>query len=72
MYEVPFPSPSRPRILIELGNDMIELESSDDSQIPFTGANFVEALKSLGTENLLYAMLLTLLEQKVSDFIPLI
>ena len=65
MYEVPFPSPSRPRILMELGNDMIDLKSSDDSQIPLTGADFFETLKCLGTENLLYAMLLTLLEQKV-------
>ncbi|KAL7072589.1 hypothetical protein ACQ4LE_008210 [Meloidogyne hapla] len=65
MYEVPFPSPARPRILMELGNDMIELESSDDSQIPLTGASFIETLKCLGTENLLNAMLLTLLEQKI-------
>ncbi|CAK5074865.1 unnamed protein product [Meloidogyne enterolobii] len=65
MYEVPFPSPSRPRILMELGNDMIDLKSSDDSQIPLTGADFFETLKCLGTENLLYAMLLTLLEQKI-------
>lgn len=65
MYEVPFPSPARPRVLVELGNDMIAFESSDDSQIPLTGASFVETLKCLGTENFLYAMLLTLLEQKV-------
>jgi hypothetical protein len=65
MYEVPFPSPARPRILMELGSDMIAFENSDDSQIPLTGANCVDTLKCLGTENLLYAMLLTLLEQKV-------
>ncbi|KAL3084594.1 hypothetical protein niasHS_009147 [Heterodera schachtii] len=65
MYEVPFPSPARPRVLVELGSDMIAFESSDDSQTPLTGANFVETLKCLGTENLLYAMLLTLLEQKL-------
>uniref|UniRef100_A0A914I9T6 C-myc promoter-binding protein n=1 Tax=Globodera rostochiensis TaxID=31243 RepID=A0A914I9T6_GLORO len=65
MYEVPFPSPARPRILVELGTDMIAFESSDDSQTPLTGANFVETLKNLGTDNLLYAMLLTLLEQKL-------
>ena len=65
MYEVPFPSPARPRILVELGNDMIAFESSDDSQIPLTGSSFVETLKCLGTDNFLYGMLLTLLEQKV-------
>lgn len=65
MFEVPFPSPSRPRILMELGNDMVAFENSDDSQFPLTGANFVDTLKCLGTENLIYAMLLTLLEQKV-------
>jgi len=39
---------------------MIAFENSDDSQILLTGAGFVETLKCLGVENLLYAMFLTL------------
>ena len=45
--------------------NMIAFESSDHSQILLSGAGFVEILKCLGVENLLYAMFLTLLEQKV-------
>jgi hypothetical protein len=41
MYEVPFPSPSRPRVLVQLGIDMVSFESHDDSQIPLSGATFV-------------------------------
>lgn len=65
MFEVPFPSPTRPRVLVQLGADMVEFESHDDSQIPLSGATFVDALKNLGSENFMYAMLLALLEQKV-------
>lgn len=65
MYEVPFPSPSRPRVLVQLGNDMISFESHDDSQIPLSGATFVDALRNFGSENFMYSMLLALLEQKV-------
>uniref|UniRef100_A0A915DBA8 Uncharacterized protein n=1 Tax=Ditylenchus dipsaci TaxID=166011 RepID=A0A915DBA8_9BILA len=65
MYEVPFPSPSRPRVLVQLGTDMISFESHDDSQIPLSGATFVDSLKNLGSENFILAMFLALLEQKI-------
>ncbi|KAH7675976.1 Dennd4c protein [Aphelenchoides avenae] len=65
MHEVQFPSPSRPRVLVQLGNDMISFDSHDDSQIPLSGATFVDALRNLGAENFIYAMLLALLEQKI-------
>ncbi|KAI1733001.1 DENN (AEX-3) domain-containing protein [Ditylenchus destructor] len=65
MHEVPFPSPSRPRVLVQFGCDMISFESHDDSQIPLSGATFVDSLRNLGPENFVYAMLLALLEQKI-------
>lgn len=65
MYEVPFPSFCRPRVLVELGHDTISFENHDDSQIPLSGATFFETLRCLGTDNLLTAMFLALLEQKV-------
>lgn len=68
MFEVPFPSPTRPRVLVQLGLEMVAFESHDDSQIPLSGATFVDALKNLGSENFMYAMLLALLEQKVRFF----
>lgn len=72
MYEVKFPSPSKPRVLVQLGNDMISFESHDDTQIPLSGAVFIDSLKNLGTDNFIYVMLLALLEQKVVFRIVLI
>ena len=36
-----------------------------EGRLPFYGASFAETLKSLGTENFIYAFMLSLLEQKV-------
>lgn len=69
MLEVPFPSPMKPRVLMQLNNDLVAFESHDDSQVPLSGATFVESLKVLNPENFIYAMLLALLEQKVSSFL---
>ncbi|CAD5226693.1 unnamed protein product [Bursaphelenchus xylophilus] len=65
MLEVPFPSPARPRVLVQLNTELVAFESHDDSQVPLSGATFVESLKFLGVDNILYAMLLSLLEQKI-------
>ncbi|CAD5218783.1 unnamed protein product [Bursaphelenchus okinawaensis] len=65
MLEVPFPSPLRPRVLVQLNNELVPFESHDDSQVPLSGATFVESLRYLGVESILYAMLLALLEQKI-------
>ncbi|KAK0400074.1 hypothetical protein QR680_003340 [Steinernema hermaphroditum] len=65
MYEVPFPIARRPRVLMQLGNETVCFESHDDSQLPLSGAAFFDTLKVLGPENLMYLMLLALLEQKI-------
>uniref|UniRef100_A0A915BHZ9 tRNA-splicing endonuclease subunit Sen54 N-terminal domain-containing protein n=1 Tax=Parascaris univalens TaxID=6257 RepID=A0A915BHZ9_PARUN len=65
MYEVSFPSPRCPRVLVQLGNETISLESHDDSQLPLSGAALFDTLKCLGADNLMYLMLLALLEQKI-------
>ncbi|VDN04276.1 unnamed protein product [Thelazia callipaeda] len=65
LYEVSFPSPRCPRVLVQLGNETISFESHDDSQLPLSGAAFFDTLKCLGPENLMYLMLLALLEQKI-------
>lgn len=65
MYEVSFPSPRCPRVLVQLGNETISLESHDDSQLPLSGAALFDTLKCLGPDNLMYVMLLALLEQKI-------
>ncbi|KAM3726363.1 DENN domain-containing protein 4C [Dirofilaria immitis] len=65
LYEVSFPSPRCPRVLVQLGNETISFESHDDSQLPLSGAAFFDTLKCLGPQNLMYLMLLALLEQKI-------
>lgn len=65
MLEVPFPTPSRPRVLVQMSEEMNTFESHDDSQIPLSGALFIDSLKYMGVDNLIYAMLLALLEQKI-------
>ena len=54
MYEVSFPSPRCPRVLVQLGNETVSLESYDDSQLPLSGAALFDALKCLGPENLMF------------------
>ena len=65
MYEVPFPTPLRPRVLVQLGDEMVPFENHDDSQVPLSGAQFIEVLRCLGVDNFVYALSLALLEQKV-------
>jgi hypothetical protein len=65
MLEVPFPTPSRPRVLVQLSEEMNTFENHDDSQLPQSGASFVETLKYVGVDSMIYAMLLSLLEQKI-------
>ncbi|MFH4977087.1 hypothetical protein AB6A40_003796 [Gnathostoma spinigerum] len=65
MFEVSFPSVRCPRVLVQLGNETVSLENHDDSQLPLSGAAIFDTLKCLGPDNLMYLMLLALLEQKV-------
>lgn len=65
MYEVPFPTTSRPRVLVQLGEDLVAFENHDDSQVPLSGAQFHEVLRNMNVDNFIYAMSLALLEQKV-------
>ncbi|EGT48632.1 hypothetical protein CAEBREN_17629 [Caenorhabditis brenneri] len=65
MYEVSFPTPRRPRVFMQLGAENISFDSHDDSQLPLNGAQLIDTLKYLGSDNLMYLMLLALLEQKI-------
>ncbi|CDW53044.1 dDENN and uDENN and DENN domain containing protei n [Trichuris trichiura] len=65
MFEVPFPTFRRPRVLVQLGNEKICFDNPEDSPLPLSGANYTDFLKLLGPDNCMYLMLLVLLEQKV-------
>uniref|UniRef100_A0A7I4YM87 C-myc promoter-binding protein n=1 Tax=Haemonchus contortus TaxID=6289 RepID=A0A7I4YM87_HAECO len=65
MFEVSFPTPRRPYVLMQLGSETISFDSYDESQLPLNGAQLCDTLRALGTDNLIYLMMLALLEQKI-------
>ena len=65
LYSVPFPSPDRPRILVQLSAlDNIALYQPPELPLPRSGANFRMLLTTLGPDNCQLLLLLALTEQK--------
>ncbi|XP_043935672.1 DENN domain-containing protein 4B isoform X2 [Protopterus annectens] len=66
MHKVPFPSPQRPRILIQMSPyDNIFLCQPVSSPLPLSGASFVTLLQNLGPENASTLLYGVLTEQKL-------
>uniref|UniRef100_A0A8C5LT83 DENN domain containing 4C n=1 Tax=Leptobrachium leishanense TaxID=445787 RepID=A0A8C5LT83_9ANUR len=66
MHNVPFPSPQRPRILVQLSvHDNLILSQPVATPLPLSGANFSILLSSLGPENCATLLLFVLLENKI-------
>nr|CAD7398697.1 unnamed protein product [Timema poppensis] len=66
LENVPFPSPQRPQILVQLSaSDRVVLTQPEDLPLPRSGASFRELLMNLGPDNCLMVLLLALTEQKL-------
>ncbi|KAE8632737.1 hypothetical protein XENTR_v10001655 [Xenopus tropicalis] len=66
MHNVPFPSPQRPRILVQLSaHDALVLSQPVATPMPLSGANFSTLLMNLGPENCASLLLFVLLECKI-------
>ncbi|CAI9534470.1 unnamed protein product [Staurois parvus] len=66
MFNVPFPSPQRPRILIQMSSyDNVLLCQPVSSPLPLSGASYVTFLQNLGPENAVTLLLAVLTEQKL-------
>ncbi|XP_075048507.1 DENN domain-containing protein 4B isoform X2 [Mixophyes fleayi] len=66
MFNVPFPSPQRPRILIQMSSyDNVLLCQPVSSPLPLSGASYVTLLQNLGPENAVTLLLAVLTEQKL-------
>lgn len=66
LCDIPFPSPQRPRILVQLSNlDRLILTQPEDLALPRSGASFRQLLINLGPDNCLLILLLILTEQKI-------
>ncbi|XP_011257996.1 DENN domain-containing protein 4C isoform X3 [Camponotus floridanus] len=66
LCDIPFPSPQRPRILVQLSSrNRLILTQPEDSALPRSGASFKQLLINLGPDNCLLILLLILTEQKI-------
>ncbi|CAH2327420.1 DENN domain-containing 4B isoform X2 [Pelobates cultripes] len=66
MFNVPFPSPQRPRILVQMSPyDNVLLCQPVSSPLPLSGASYVTLLQNLGPENAVTLLLAVLTEQKL-------
>ncbi|XP_068179237.1 DENN domain-containing protein 4B [Antennarius striatus] len=66
MHNVPFPSPQRPRILVQLSPyDNLLLCQPVSSPLPISGASFLKLLQNLGPEHCCTLLLAVLTEHKL-------
>ncbi|OCT69558.1 DENN domain-containing protein 4B [Xenopus laevis] len=66
MFNVPFPSPQRPRILVQMSPyDNVLLCQPVSSPLPLSGASYVTLLQNLGPETPVTLLLAVLTENKV-------
>ncbi|KAK2503342.1 hypothetical protein MC885_021040, partial [Smutsia gigantea] len=66
IHNVPFPSPQRPRILVQMSPyDNLLLCQPVSSPLPLSGASFLQLLQSLGPELALILLLAVLTEHKL-------
>ncbi|XP_035283449.1 DENN domain-containing protein 4C [Anguilla anguilla] len=66
MHNVSFPSPQRPRILVQLSaHDTLILSQPVCTPLPLSGADFSSLLSNLGSENCATLLLFVLLESKI-------
>ncbi|XP_030213798.1 DENN domain-containing protein 4B [Gadus morhua] len=66
MHNVPFPSPQRPRILVQLSPyDNLLLCQPVSTPLPLSGASFLKLLQNLGPENACILLLAALTEHKL-------
>ncbi|CAB0035742.1 unnamed protein product [Trichogramma brassicae] len=66
LCDIPFPSPQRPRILVQLSStDRLILTQPEDLALPRSGASFRQLLMNLGADNCMLILLLILTEQKI-------
>ncbi|XP_018593402.2 DENN domain-containing protein 4C-like [Scleropages formosus] len=66
MHNVPFPSPQRPRILVQLSaHDNLILSQPVCTPLPLSGADFNTLLSNLGAENCATLLHFVLMESKI-------
>ncbi|XP_025930103.1 C-myc promoter-binding protein isoform X4 [Apteryx rowi] len=66
MHKVPFPSPQRPRILVQLSpHDNLILSQPVSSPLPLSGGRFSTLLQNLGPENAVTLLVFAVTEHKI-------
>ncbi|KAJ7311123.1 hypothetical protein JRQ81_006725, partial [Phrynocephalus forsythii] len=66
MHKVPFPSPQKPRILVQLSpHDNLILSQPISSPLPLSGGKFSALLQNLGPENAINLLVFAVTEHKI-------
>ncbi|XP_075431471.1 C-myc promoter-binding protein isoform X3 [Ascaphus truei] len=66
MHKVPFPSPQRPRILVQLSpHDTLILSQPVSSPLPLSGGKFSTLLQNVGPENAVTLLVFAVTEHKI-------
>ncbi|KAM9312751.1 C-myc promoter-binding protein [Gastrophryne carolinensis] len=66
MHKVPFPSPQRPRILVQLSpHDTLILSQPVSTPLPLSGGKFSTLLQNLGPENAVTLLVFAVTEHKI-------
>ncbi|CAG0885100.1 unnamed protein product [Cyprideis torosa] len=67
LFQIPFPSPTRPTVWVQLtpASDWVFFTDPHVSPLPLSGASFQELLKNLDVETFLLVFLFVMTEQKI-------
>lgn len=68
IYEIPYPTQQKPRVLINLtekDEDCLSINMPNECQLPQSGASFIDLLKNLGVENSINVFLFVLMQRNV-------
>lgn len=65
MRNVPFPTPQKPIVYVQITHEGFELQEPSRGPLPVSGASFTALLRCLGTDNTLVLLYCILTEQKI-------
>ncbi|XP_047139926.1 C-myc promoter-binding protein isoform X1 [Hydra vulgaris] len=65
MHNVPFPTPRKPRVFVQMTHEGFEITEPSNGPLPVSGASYTALLRCLGTENTLTLLACILTEQKI-------
>jgi hypothetical protein len=65
MHQVPFPTPQKPIVCVQLTHEMFEITQPNEGPLPVSGASFTDFLRCLGPDKSLTLLCCILFEHKI-------